>query len=267
MNETDNGTPDQIEDIQTNEVDGTVQEAEQPEITEEKPEGDKPEGDSSEKKRNRPPRDEREKTRLLNRIAELEANQSKSNGSPPQDDEEPKIEDFEDAIEWAKAQAKYEAKQAVKGYKAEQSKAAEQAQLQEIIEDHIDRETEYAETVPDYEEKVTSLLQSGLVTPEIQVAVLHSEMSPQLAYYFANYTDGQSDLMALQAIKNNPAALRQAITKIEAYVKENSNKVTAVKTTQAAAPINPPKSNAGGSTKDVTKLSFQEFVNKAAPIK
>lgn len=228
-------------------------------------EGDKkPEADSSEKRPNRRER-QLERERQANAELRAEIERLRAGKQSQGVDAEPKLEDFDDAIEWSKAQAKWEAKQALEVYKAEQQKQVQQAQLQELIAEHEEREEAYFESVPDYEEKVTALLQSGYVTPEIQVAVLHSDMSPQLAYYFANYTDGQQDLMALQSIKNNPAALRQAISKIEAYVKQHSG--TAVKTTKAAPPINPPKSNVGGNSKDFASMSQKEMDKYWAPIK
>jgi len=239
-----------------------------PEGEAEKP---KPEDDGSDKEK-RPGRRERqiERERQENQRLRAELDALRSQAPPSLDksntDTGPKIEDFADALEYAEARAEWKMEQKLKARDEAQVQAIQQAKLQELVADHEDREIEYAETVPDYEEKVTSLLRTGHVTPEIQVAVLHSEMSPQIAYHLANNYQkavelgvvGQSDLAQLQALQSNPPAFKMAIKQIEAFIKSNPID-TAVKTTKAAPPINPVKSTSGGSTKDLSTMSLREL--------
>lgn len=273
MNEsTDNGVqPAQADDIQSNAYltnpEAEAPATETPETSdkpETPPEGDKPDGDGSEKKaRNRPGREERESFRLQQEVQQLREQLAKqSNGANPQNpnnaDTGPKLEDFEDALEYAEARAEWKIEQKLKARDEAQQQVVQQKQFQELVAHHEEREEAYMETVPDYEEKVTSLLQSGYVTPDIQVAVLQSDMSPQIAYHFANHEGGMNDLAILHSLQGNPQALNAAIKQIETFIK-GSPVDAAVKKTSAPQPISPVKGQAS-QPKSLDEMDFDEFV-------
>lgn len=269
MNEsTDNGVqPEQVDDIQSNAYLSTETEAPaeatETDANETPPEGDKPDGDGSEKKvRNRPGREERESFRLQQEVQQLREQLAKqSNGANPQnptEDTGPKLEDFDDALEYAEARAEWKIEQKLKARDEAVTQAAQQKQLQELVAHHEEREEAYMETVPDYEEKVTNLLQSGYVTPDIQVAVLQSDMSPQIAYHFANHEGGMNDLAILHSLQGNPQALNAAIKQIEAFIKGTPAQA-AVKKTSAPPPISPPKGQAS-QPKALDEMDYDEYV-------
>ena len=246
-----------------------VPEVEQaPEGTEEAETSEKPE-EPQDKEPRKPGRRERQRQRefeqVLQEKAKLEQElQRFKSGTKDQVTEEPKIEDYDDVIAWSKAQAKWEAKQELNAYKAEQEQAQEQQYLQKQVAEHEAREEAFQQQFPDYEEKVTALVQSGLITPEVQKAVVSSDMSERIAYHLTQFP---SDALQLAQIgqSGNKQAMRQAIATIEDFIESNPQ-VAAVKQTKATSPISPVKSNSGSTTPDPTKMSLREF-EKWAPLK
>jgi len=212
------------------------------------------EPDSSEEKAKKPGGWKRKLDRQAAYIQELE---SKLNGAnQPQQakagNEPPKESDYDNVMDWITAQAEYVADKKLSDYQQKQMQEQEVQQLQKMIASHEEREAAYEQEVPDYEEKISVIRDSGLLTPDIQKAVLSSDMSEKIAYHLGNYP---SDLLVMQNLKGQ--ALKQAIATIEDFI-ENQPK-TAVKQTRAAAPISPVTSKAGASTKAPTEMTQQEI--------
>jgi len=178
-----------------------------------------------------------EKERLLREAAEAKAEtarvkaeleqlkQPKPEGKQPKDlSKEPNIQDYEDAVEYTRDLARYDRKQEA---------------LQENQQKKFDAYNEKLESViaekPDFEEKVGALVDSGLITPEIEDAVLSSSMGPALSYHLAEYG---GDLMALRGLPKE--LLPKAIKEIEAFIKKGGNPPEKPRVTQAPPPITPP---------------------------
>lgn len=161
---------------------------------------------------------------------------------------EPNIQDYDDVLEYSRDVAKYEAKQA---FKEETSKAAQQKQIDAYNESY---EIARAEK-PDFDEKVGALVQSNLVTPDIESAVLSSDMKAELSYHLANYS---GDLMTLRGLPKE--LLPKAIKEIEAFIKKGGEPQEKPRVTQASPPITPPSSN-GKTNRSISSYTQEEIEN------
>lgn len=163
------------------------------------------------------------------RIKELEKSNAPEPEQPKARDlsKEPNIQDYDDVLEYTEDRAEYRARQA---YNDQASKAELQKQTEALAErmDIVRAEK------PDFDEKVSALMQSRLVTPDIEKAMLASPIGADIGYHLANYG---SDLMTLRGLP--PESLPQAIKAIEAFIKKGGEQEKP-KITKAAPPITPP---------------------------
>lgn len=137
---------------------------------------------------------------------------------------EPNINDYEDAVEFTRDVARYDRRQEA---------------LQESMQKQTEALAERAEFVraekPDFDKKVGALVQSRLITPDIEKAILASPIGADISYHLAQYG---SDLMTLRGLPTE--SLPKAIKAIEAFIKNGSNDQEQPKITKAAPPITPP---------------------------
>ena len=213
--------------------------------------------DSSEKPSKRPGRRERqlererqENLRITARNQELEAlvaklkpeSQGKSENGEPQE------ADYDNVLDYLKAQSKWDAEQAAESkltaYQQKQAEAAEEAQFVQRLDALEEREEVFAQQIPDYHEKVDALVSTGVITKDVLKAIVSSDISEQVAYHLTQYPQ---DAYLMAQMGNNKQALNQAVRQIENFIE--SNPITAVKQTKAAAPIKPVQSKAGTSNK------------------
>ena len=159
---------------------------------------------------------------------------------------EPNINDYDDAVEYTRDVARYDRRQEA---------------LQESLQKQTEALAERADVVraekPDYDEKIDALMQSQLVTPDIEKLILASPMGADIGYHLANYG---ADLMTLRGLP--PASLPQAIKAIEAFIK-NGGEQEKPKVTKAAPPITPPGVSA---TRDSSISSYTTEEYENAPI-
>ncbi len=115
-----------------------------------------------------------------------------------------------------------------------ESKTA-QLNLQKQIQALAERAEIVRAEKPDYDEKVVGLIESKLITPDIEREILSSPISADVAYHLAEYG---ADLMTLRGL---PAeALPKAIKAIEAFIKKGGEPQEKPKITKAEPPIAPP---------------------------
>lgn len=162
--------------------------------------------------------------------------------------QEPNIQDYDDALEYSRDIAKYEAVQA---FKQETSKLTQQKQ----IEAYNEKLQSVVAEKPDFEERVAALLNSGLVTPDIESTILASNMGPELSYHFAQYN---GDLLALRGLPKE--LLPKAIKEIESFIKQGGNQQEKPRVTQAAPPITPPSST-GRTNRSASSYTQEEIEN------
>jgi hypothetical protein len=202
-----------------------------------------------------------EKERLLREIADTKAENARVMAElakykqPAQPEakakdlsKEPNIQDYDDALEYSRDIAKYEAIQA---FKQETSKLTQQKQ----IESYTERLETFKADKPDFEEKVGALLNSGLVSPEVEGAILSSNMGPELSYHFAQYN---GDLLALRGLPKE--LLPKAIKEIESFIKQGGQQQEKPRVTQAPPPISPPSST-GRTNRSASWYSQEEIEN------
>lgn len=203
-----------------------------------------------------------EKERLLRETAEARAEAAQARAElakykqPSQPEQpkpkdlsvEPSIQDYDDALEYADDRAVWRANQV---FEDRTSKAAQQKQVDAYNESY---EIARADK-PDFDEKVGSLVQSNLVTPEIESAVLSSDMKAELSYHLANYS---GDLMTLRGLPKE--LLPKAIKEIEAFIKKGGEPQEKPRVTQASPPITPP-SNTGRTNRSPSSYTQDEIEN------
>lgn len=171
---------------------------------------------------------------------------------------EPKEDDFETYGEYVKAQARFEARQEFKTQQEQERKSQGEKQVRETyqakIGDYRQKAAEYAQTQPDFDERVSEYMGSGYVTQEVEAAVIDSDMGPQVAYYLATHPE---EAMALDG--KGIVAINKAIGKIEA--KLEGQKSSPVRTTKAPPPIDPVKNQASTSKRpeDMTQREYEAW--------
>ena len=173
-----------------------------------------------------------EKERLLTENATMreQLRQLQEQMSPKTDEpkardlsKKPDLQDYDDAVEYTLDMARYERRQ-----------ESLQAELQKQTKALAERADIVRAEKPDYDEKISALVQSQLVTPEIEKAIYDSPMGADIGYHLASYG---ADLMTLRGL---PAeSLPKAIKAIEAFIKKGGEPEKP-KVTKAEPPIAPP---------------------------
>lgn len=161
---------------------------------------------------------------------------------------EPNIQDYGDVLEYVSDLAEWKAN---KTYEDKTLKATQQKQIDAYNESYEIARVEK----PDFDEKVGALVQSNLVTPEIESAVLSSTMKAELSYHLANYG---GDLMTLRGLPKEH--LPKAIKEIEAFIKKGGEQQEKPRVTQASAPITPP-SGMAKTNKSPSSYTQEEIEN------
>lgn len=160
---------------------------------------------------------------------------------------EPNIQDYDDVLEYSRDLARYEA---VQTFQQETSKLELQKQTDALAK----RAEVLKAEKPDFDEKIGSLVQSKLITPDIEKAILASPVGADISYHLANYG---ADLMTLRGLPTE--SLPQAIKAIEAFIK-NGGGQEKPKVTKAAPPITPPGVSAN-TDKDYSKYTQEDWEN------
>lgn len=173
--------------------------------------------------------------------AELErVRQERSGGQqsaarePGNDDAPPVEEQFPSYQEYIEARAQWAARREFKRLnqqtEAQQRQWAAQAEEEQLLTNYRRKAEDFMKTTPDFGEAIMEA--TGQVSPQLQRAVLESEMSPQLAYHLAKNPDETERLNRLA-----PAALYRELGKLEAKLSSVPKPQPAV--SKAPAPIAP----------------------------
>jgi hypothetical protein len=174
----------------------------------------------------------------------------------PIDDTEPTEDKFENVLDYLKAHQKWEVAQGIKSFQDNQKQAvseqAKQLEYQSKVSRVDEQLAEAPDAYPDYLGKVQEMIETGLVSAELEMAVLNCDESAKVSYYLATHPE---DLFALQGLSE--VAVNRAIAKLEAHLEGQG--VAAVRTTRAAAPITPVKPNASTATKNPDEMSMEDY--------
>lgn len=190
----------------------------------------------------------RENSTLAERIRLLEQEKALVSDQPKARDlsKKPDIQDYDDVLEYTEDLATWKAGEIF------ESKTT-QLNLQRQIDALAERADILKAEKPDYKEKVSALLESRLITPDIEKAILASPLSAELAYHFAQYG---GDLMNVRGL---PVAEQpKAIKAIEAFIKRGGEPQEKPKVTKAEPPITPPGVTANAD-RPLSRYSQQEI--------
>ncbi len=192
----------------------------------------------------------RENATLAERVRQLEeASKAPASDEPKARDlsKKPDIQDYEDVLEYTEALTDWKASQIF-------DNKTSQLQMQKQTEALAERAEVVRAEKPDFDDKVGALVQSQLITPDIEKAILASPIGADISYHLANYW---ADLMTLRGLP--PAALPQAIKAIEAFIK-NGGEQEKLKVTKAAPPITPPGVSTA-SNSSISSYTAEQYEN------
>ena len=113
----------------------------------------------------------------------LEAKE-KERAPKPEPDGEPQPGDFTDAIQYARALAKFEAKKAVEADRAERQADTDRQERQKTLDAFNKRVEEAKSYIPDWEEMVNSATDLK-VSDEVRDSVVESDVGPEILYFMA----------------------------------------------------------------------------------
>jgi len=188
--------------------------------------------------------------------ARLKALEQQPQPAIQQADDEPKPEHFEDAFEYAKALAKYEAKRIIEAEKqqTEQAKAAEKQQ--QVLKTWAERVEKAKADMPDYDEMVGS--SEVAIHDVLRDAIIESDVGPKILYHLAENEEYAKKVAGMPL----PQALKE-LGKLEArYSDSPEEKSPAVRTSKAPPPINPIRGATNAA--DVPISSNGEFTGTPA---
>lgn len=186
----------------------------------------------------------RENAAMAERLRQLEAERAPEPEKPKARDlsKEPNLQDYDDVVEFTLDMARYERR-----------KESSEAELQKQIQALEERADALKAEKPDFDEKISALVQSRLVTPDIEKAILNSPMGADISYHLANYG---ADLMTLRGLPSTE--LPKAIKAIEAFIKKGGEPEKP-KVTKAEPPITPP--NVSVADRPLSSYTQEELEN------
>lgn len=172
----------------------------------------------------------RENAALAERVRMLEQKNAPVSDAPKAKDtsKAPDIKDYEDVLEYTAALAEWKAGEIFE-------KRTSELSLRKQTEAFAERAEVLREDKPDFDEKVNALVESRLITPDIEKAILASPIGADVSYHLAQYG---ADLMTLRGLP--PETLPKAIKAIEAFIKKGGEQQEKPKITKAEPPITPP---------------------------
>lgn len=153
-------------------------------------------------------------------------------------DGEPQPGDYQDAFEYAKDLAKYEAKRIIEAEKQAEAQAKAQEAQQKVLSTWTERINEAKQELPDYDEMIAS--SDVVVHDVIRDAILESEVGPRILYHLAENEDYAKKFAAMPL----PQALKE-LGKLETRYSPSEEKTVAVRKSKAPPPINPIKATSG----------------------
>lgn len=208
---------------------------------------------------------------LLARIAALEGNkvekpidpkaEKKAKAPAEVDPNAPKIEDYENAIDFLTAHNEYTAEKAVKNYEKSKTEAATKEAAEKIYSEKQDKFDEQLEPLlqvePKFVERAAELYKAGMVTPQLEDAILDSPIGPQITLHLMNNPE---ELKIIKGMSREHTY--RAIALLEASLGTPGVKqqpIAAVKQTNAAPPIKPIGKQASTAAKRPEDMDQEEY--------
>lgn len=153
----------------------------------------------------------------------------------------PRMEDFTDIQEYAKAYAKFESENAIKEHEAKRTEELNKAAQEKIVSNWEAASAKAEKKYEDFDEVVGDLKP----TSPWAVAIMESENGADIAYYLGTHIKDAQRITTL-----SPIAQIREIGKLEAKLSLEPPKP---KVSSAPAPITPVSGTAGAPTDQLTK--------------
>ncbi len=173
---------------------------------------------------------------LDERLKELDQGRPKAETPPG----EPRMEDFTDIKEYAKAYAKFESENAIKAHEAKRTEQFNKAAQEKIVSDWEKSTAKAEKKYEDFDEVVGDLKP----TSPWALAIMESDNGADVAYYLGTHMKEAQRITSL-----SPIAQIREIGKLEAKLALEPPKP---KVSEAPAPIKPVGGSAGASTDQLT---------------
>ena len=174
-------------------------------------------------------------------LAEARARDIEQRNAPKVPDAAPKMEDYTDITEYAKAYAKFESGNAIKEYEKGQREQANRKALENLNADWSKKSERGADKYDDFLEVVGDLKP---VTP-LAISVMEEENGEEIAYHLSKHMAEARRISAL-----SPLAQAREIGKLS--VKLAATKAAPPKPSKAPTPISPVSGAASTSEQDLT---------------
>ena len=152
--------------------------------------------------------------------------------------DEPQPSDYNDAFEYAKDLAKYEAKRIIQAEKQAEAQAKAQEAQQKVLSTWNERINEAKQELPDYDEMIAS--SDVVIHDVIRDAILDSDVGPRILYHLAENEDFAKKFAGMPL----PQALKE-LGKLESKYAPSEEKSVAVRKSKAPPPINPIRGTSG----------------------
>lgn len=203
-----------------------------------------------------------EKAEMAARLEKLE--KLVSDKSDPGENAPPKIEDFENVLDFLKAEREYEFEKFKKSLMEEKTKTDEvskqQVEFEKKRQAYDVREAKIIAENPDYIENLTELAEAGHITDPMIEVIYDSEIGEKIALHLTKNPDEAAIISQLSGPQ-----LYRVMGMLEARLSGGqSQENTGVRQTKAAPPINPVKvqSSSQKDPKDMSQAEYEEWLYK-----
>mgnify|MGYP001611765694 FL=1 len=169
--------------------------------------------------------------------------------APTAPSSEPKMEDYTDIKEYAKAFAEFEKANAIKDYEKKQSEKQQQQAVESLVSQWNDKVSRAEDKYDDYREVVGDLKP----TTPWAVALMEEENGEEIAYYLGKHIKEAQKIFSM-----NPLAQAREIGKLS--VKISQEKVAPKQPSKAPAPITPVTGNSAAPAETIREgQSFEDY--------
>ena len=247
--------PEAKPEVKAEVIEEKAEATDQPEV--ETPE-EKPDKDPEEAKRRRESAERRILNRAHKRAAEAQARAEflekeladlKAKSQPQAPANAPRMEDFTDVQEYAKAYATYEKDQAIKDYEKKQRDQAVAAQQQKLTQDWEAAVSKAQSKYDDWDEVVGDIKP----TTPWSYALMEADNGPDIAHYLGTHPAEVKRIASL-----SPSSQFREIGKLE--LKLQAPPEPPKKPSKAPAPIEPVKGDAKVTDELAPQMDFEKYM-------
>ena len=152
--------------------------------------------------------------------------------------DEPQPSDYNDAFDYARDLAKFEARKMIQAEKQAEANVKAQEAQQKVLSTWTERINEAKQELTDYDEMIAS--SDVVIHDVIRDAILESDVGPRILYHLAENEDFAKKFAGMPL----PQALKE-LGKLEFKYTPSEEKTVAVRKSKAPPPINPIRGTSG----------------------